>query len=1163
MWSSVNIFLVAMLGSGAAALAADQPVLEPQSGHRIAVTRMAFAAGDSLLVTADHTGTMLVWNHASGLSRDFTPSSAATPGYAAMLVNEQAGSIALIPYNGGKPGLIGLADGRPTPGRIPPLQRFALSPDQARVAGLTADGRLALFDARTWQALPLPGAACAEPLAAQPGDSYGNLDFMFHPDGRRLMIATGNGAVLEVDLQHGCRVTVALAPRDHPHLVVALSPRADAVALAYQGRLDVVRFDRNAAPATALATNDGLRRLLFTPDGKGLLMGISDGVLGYTDLASHTTRHWKFAEDLTGLAVSARGDLAAAGLMSGAIRMVSLGAAGERDISARVLTPVAAAAQGSGAALTVRTDTEVWRLDLERARIALVYRADEPNRYVDMDQDGQAVWSASQAGGATVLRAGEGWARHQVHPAVPMYSWAAALAPDGKSVAVSYGAELRVYDAAGGSFVVVGKLPHPATRLEYSQDGAWLAAVGEAQAFGLIRLADKTQYALVAGADTGTAFAYSADGRQLAFGQADGSVRFFDLVNARTTPRRIDGQGKVSALRFSADGQRLAIGRGTGEVDLVDLPSLQKLPAFTRLRSTVNSLVFLPPGLLVAIGLGGEIRVASVAGRSDLASLYLLPDGQWMAATPDGRFDMSDSESLAVVSWRMPDDPLRPLPPEVFMRDFYEPRLIPRLVARLLACEAGKGTDPAACAPALAPVRPLASLNRIQPGVRIAAVRRGATALEALVDVEVSAVSDPTQPNGKQQTGVYDLRLFRDGQLVRQLPDNTAADRDGADWADNARIAMAPGQSSAIKRFAVRLAGRNRGLPVKLSAYAFNEDRVKSATVVDDRYLVPADAPAARATAYVIAVGADSYDAPERTLRFAASDARAMSRALAGLKGYRVVPVTLVSEGKDASAWKATRANIRAVLARLAGGPGTGGELAGVANADALAPATPDDLVILSFSGHGYTSKQGKFYLLPSDSGSGLPIDAQALSRFISSDDLSDWLRPVDAGQIAMIIDACHAAGSVDQPGFKPGPMGDRGLGQLAYDKNMRILAASQADDVALESGVLLQGLLTYALVGDGLRTPAGGVAAADADRDGSVTLAEWLRYGEARVPGLYEEIRRGRVGVSNLKDPIVDEAFRSLAEKRAQTPALFDFARTAPRVEVLVTRATAGGPSP
>ena len=49
--------------------------------------------------------------------------------------------------------------------------------------------------------------------------------------------------------------------------------------------------------------------------------------------------------------------------------------------------------------------------------------------------------------------------------------------------------------------------------------------------------------------------------------------------------------------------------------------------------------------------------------------------------------------------------------------------------------------------------------------------------------------------------------------------------------------------------------------------------------------------------------------------------------------------------------------------------------------------------------------------------------------------------------------------------------MGSRGLGQLSYDKGMRILTATQADNVALEKGGL--GLLMRALLVDGL-TAAG-----------------------------------------------------------------------------------------
>jgi hypothetical protein len=123
--------------------------------------------------------------------------------------------------------------------------------------------------------------------------------------------------------------------------------------------------------------------------------------------------------------------------------------------------------------------------------------------------------------------------------------------------------------------------------------------------------------------------------------------------------------------------------------------------------------------------------------------------------------------------------------------------------------------------------------------------------------------------------------------------------------------------------------------------------------------------------------------------------------------------------------------------------------------------------------------------------------------------------------------------------------MGDRGLGQLAYDKAMRILAASQSNDVALESDHLKHGLLTYALAVDGLAVANGKRNAAQGG-DGRLTLAEWLRYGEEHTPALYEDIRTGQkapvfTGRNGLIDP---QNFRQRTAEHAQTPALFDFAR-------------------
>jgi uncharacterized caspase-like protein len=509
----------------------------------------------------------------------------------------------------------------------------------------------------------------------------------------------------------------------------------------------------------------------------------------------------------------------------------------------------------------------------------------------------------------------------------------------------------------------------------------------------------------------------------------------------------------------------------------------------------------------------------------------------------------------------MPDDPFRPLSPEIFMRDYYEPRLLPRL----LACHEAEanGADPEACKKAFKPVRPLGELNRIQPEVRIVGVERGSSADEALVTVEVAGKKDETQKNHKTETAAYDLRLFRDGQIVGQWPEpkgGMGGAEDIGQWKSDSLVPGTKGEGKAAHTFRVKLAARDRGQPVKFTAYAFNEDRVKSETASPDQsYRVPDDIGPAKPRAYVITIGVNDYENPKWKLGFAVKDALDLSGALGSIEGYKVVSVPLVSGQKDGAPFdQATKQDIADALALLGGHEEHRERLRGAigSDADQLRKATPDDLVILGFSGHGYADKQGRFYLLPSNSGKEAPSesgtdDAAILSKFVSSEELSQWLKDVDAGELAMIIDACHSAASVPA-GFKPGPMGDRGLGQLAYDKGMRILAATQADNVALESEKLGQGLLTYALVDEGLKAHK-----AAPDGKGPITIGAWLHYAEQRVPQLYDDIQAGRIQAVKLeaandaaraltKEPIIDPAFRDQIAKHAQTPQLFDFYKRA-----------------
>lgn len=537
---------------------------------------------------------------------------------------------------------------------------------------------------------------------------------------------------------------------------------------------------------------------------------------------------------------------------------------------------------------------------------------------------------------------------------------------------------------------------------------------------------------------------------------------------------------------------------------------------------------------LILLRNANALEVYGLADDTRVGSLAFGTDGGWIFADEASRFDASSFEVGDLAHWVMPDAPLRPLSVENYLRDYYEPRLL----SRLLACRA-LGAAAGACKAALPAPPPLVGLNRVPPRVVDIKVLPASTNGHAWVDIEVAHSEDPSQPNGKTSTDVFDVRVFRDGQLVARWPDTDPQDDSLEAWRTATHIAIPDGQTSTTRRFEISVSPRNKSST--FSAYAYNEDRVKGPTLVAPPLQLATDAPLPKKRAYVITIGVNGYEASGKNLSFAVRDAEAMARALSRLKGYDVVPIRLTSEAPQSS-WRATKPIIRAVLQRLGGESSEPSLLSSIENADQLRAATPDDAVVLTFSGHGHTEADGRFYLLASDSGPDGAFTSQRLSQLISSDELGAWLRPIDAGHIALIIDACHSAASINQPGFKPGPMGDRGLGQLAYDKAMIVLAASQADDVALESSNLRQGLLTYALVEDGLS----GSRPADINGDAELTLTEWLGFGARRTPGLYQDLKSGTLGAKLVSRNTGVAADVQAYQQKAQTPSLFDFSRGA-----------------
>ncbi|MBI2264130.1 MAG: caspase family protein [Armatimonadetes bacterium] len=259
---------------------------------------------------------------------------------------------------------------------------------------------------------------------------------------------------------------------------------------------------------------------------------------------------------------------------------------------------------------------------------------------------------------------------------------------------------------------------------------------------------------------------------------------------------------------------------------------------------------------------------------------------------------------------------------------------------------------------------------------------------------------------------------------------------------------------------------------------------------------------ARRPSAYVLTIGVSRYGDSSYDLNYAAKDALETAETLKQNLPFAqdIIHVkTLPNE-------RATRSNILASLRELS------------------LRVQPEDTVIVSYSGHGILHK-GHFYLIPHDLGK--TGDESDLARHgIKDSDLEPIFLNLSAQQTALILDACHSGQALESDEWRRGPMNSRGLIQLAWEKGMEVLAASQSRQAALEAWQIGgrqigHGLLTYALIKEAFTSSP--------RRDGRLLAKDWLDFAVSRVPHLLGQkdvkekaIRLGSPGASPVQTPRV-----------------------------------------
>lgn len=631
---------------------------------------------------------------------------------------------------------------------------------------------------------------------------------------------------------------------------------------------------------------------------------------------------------------------------------------------------------------------------------------------------------------------------------------------------------------------------------------------------------------------------FSPDGSILASAGMTDGVELLDMIDGGSASRRI-AHFSNGPFAFSPSGKELARSDAQGTIHTWDIATGMESQRYATspYAHSLTAIAVSPDGGTLASGSDGPaIHLWNTATHREFLQLVSLGQDTWVIVSPDGRFDTNNLDEITGLSWVFPDEPLHALAPEIFMRDYYQPKLLPKLLAR----------------EKLPQVRALSDLNRAQPQLEVVKVEpEGENGLGS-VTVEVDSTQSLAQKDSSGQllqSGAEDLRLFRDGQLVAQWPEAVSSTESspgpqGAElevWRKLHRIELTKGRSTHTFSH-IRLPQRAGVKKVAFTAYAFNADRVKSLTTPPFEYALPSVTVAvAPRRAYLIIMGVNANQSYNLNLELAVSSAQAATRLLhEKLAGeYKVTDISLFSTvAKDSPRVvlkDATKANLKAVLDLLAGRTVDPSLRAEVDPKQQLRVAGPDDAVVFYVASHGYADPQGTFYLMPYDTGSHWGImeadltrcrlhpDASSLcqqaedllAHSISSADLAGWWNGVDAGEMMMILDSCHSGAAAGKE-FRPAPLGDPGLGQLSYDKGMQILSASQPAQT--ERGEWVTGGEGRTLLVDALESVA--------KANPAHTLEEWLHDAEQQLPVTAQQL------------------YPALKEDEVQVPMLLDFVR-------------------
>ncbi|MFC1714746.1 caspase family protein [Candidatus Poribacteria bacterium] len=358
--------------------------------------------------------------------------------------------------------------------------------------------------------------------------------------------------------------------------------------------------------------------------------------------------------------------------------------------------------------------------------------------------------------------------------------------------------------------------------------------------------------------------AFSPDSSYVLSGSYDRTMKLWDVKTGQEIRTFSGHSDAIYSTVFSSDGRYALSSSADKTMKLWEIGTGKELRSFSGHTWQVTSAAFSPDDRhALSSSWDNSVRLWEIATGKLLLIRLHLDEVDWVASTPDGRFDGS-SDAIKLLHYAKDN---KSIPLESLFDKFYTPGLVAQVMS---------GEE-------LAPDAPdIRKGIEIPPLVRIVSPEAGQILKVQTVDVVVEAVD--------QGGGLEDIRLYHENKRLE---------------GEGKGMGVRP--SAGVQRIftVTMMSGMNT-----LRATAYSWDRTEANPF---EITIEVKIPEAKADLYVVAVGINTYKSTNHNLNYAVADARAISHSLSkhGEGIFREVsPQTVFDE-------QATRSGIEAALRRV------------------------------------------------------------------------------------------------------------------------------------------------------------------------------------------------------------------------------------------------------